>query len=108
MNHREAASFYVLVKKKRGSKGNRSYSFRNFAGEFIITLFLRFMNSALPTTRRQRIWREMKDYLLIALGMIMYGIGWNSRHRHISHQLPVRIYQQCIACFHIIQFKYTF
>ena len=77
MNHREAASFYVLVKKKRGSKGNRSYSFRNFAGEFIITLFLRFMNSALPTTRRQRIWREMKDYLLIALGMIMYGIGWN-------------------------------
>lgn len=34
MNHREAASFYVLVKKKRGSKGNRSYSFRNFAGEF--------------------------------------------------------------------------
>ena len=35
------------------------------------------MNSALPTTRRQRIWREMKDYLLIALGMIMYGIGWN-------------------------------
>ncbi len=36
MNHREAASFYVLVKKKRGSKGNRSYSFRNFAGEFII------------------------------------------------------------------------
>lgn len=77
MNHREAASFYVLVKKKRGSKGNRSYSFRNFAGEFIITLFLRFMNSVLPTTRRQRIWREMKDYLLIALGMIMYGIGWN-------------------------------
>lgn len=35
------------------------------------------MNSALPTTRRQRIGREMKDYLLIALGMIMYGIGWN-------------------------------
>ena len=22
------------------------------------------------------VWREAKDYLLIALGMMMYGIGW--------------------------------
>ena len=39
MNHREAASFYVLVKKKEGVKAIEVYSFRNFAGEFIITLF---------------------------------------------------------------------
>lgn len=25
---------------------------------------------------RQNMLREMKDYLMIALGMIMYGIGW--------------------------------
>ena len=34
------------------------------------------MNPALPATRTQRIMRETKDYLIIALGMIMYGIGW--------------------------------
>ena len=34
------------------------------------------MNPALPATRKQKILRETKDYLMIALGMIMYGIGW--------------------------------
>lgn len=35
------------------------------------------MNNALPGTRKQTILREVKDYLLIALGMVMYAIGWN-------------------------------
>lgn len=34
------------------------------------------MNPALPTTPRQKMIREMKDFLQIALGMIFYGIGW--------------------------------
>ena len=34
------------------------------------------MNPALPATRKQKFLRETKDYLMIALGMIMYGIGW--------------------------------
>ena len=34
------------------------------------------MNPALIVTRRQKIVREVKDYLLIGLGMVMYGIGW--------------------------------
>ena len=34
------------------------------------------MNPALPATRKQKILRETRDYLMIALGMIMYGIGW--------------------------------
>lgn len=34
------------------------------------------MDSVLPITRKQQILREAKDYLLIALGMIMYAIGW--------------------------------
>lgn len=35
------------------------------------------MNNALPGSRKQIILREVKDYLLIALGMVMYAIGWN-------------------------------
>lgn len=34
------------------------------------------MNSVLPITKRQQLLRETKDYLLIALGMIMYAVGW--------------------------------
>lgn len=34
------------------------------------------MNPALPATRKQRIFREIRDYLMIALGLILYGIGW--------------------------------
>ncbi len=34
------------------------------------------MSSVLSITNRQQLFREMKDYLLIALGMIMYAVGW--------------------------------
>lgn len=34
------------------------------------------MSSVLPITNRQQLLREIKDYLLIALGMIMYAVGW--------------------------------
>ena len=34
------------------------------------------MNSVLSASRKQQLLREAKDYLMIALGMIMYGIGW--------------------------------
>lgn len=34
------------------------------------------MSSVLPITNRQQLLRETKDYLLIALGMIMYAVGW--------------------------------
>lgn len=34
------------------------------------------MNPALPATRKQKIFREVRDYLMIALGLVMYGIGW--------------------------------
>lgn len=34
------------------------------------------MNSALIVTSKQKIVREIKDYLMIALGMFMYSIGW--------------------------------
>lgn len=34
------------------------------------------MNPALPATRKQKIFREIRDYLMIALGLILYGIGW--------------------------------
>lgn len=30
----------------------------------------------ISTSSRQVIFREMKDYLMIALGMVLYGIGW--------------------------------
>ena len=33
------------------------------------------MSSTLSVKSKQ-VYREIKDYLLIALGMIMYGIGW--------------------------------
>ena len=36
------------------------------------------MNQALSATRKQKILRETKDYLMIALGMVMYGIGWTA------------------------------
>ena len=29
-----------------------------------------------PVTKSQKLFRETKDYLMIALGMLMYGIGW--------------------------------
>lgn len=34
------------------------------------------MKSALAITSNQVMLREVKDYLMIALGMILYGIGW--------------------------------
>lgn len=34
------------------------------------------MKSNLSTNARQIMLREMSDYLMIALGMILYGIGW--------------------------------
>lgn len=34
------------------------------------------MKPTLLVTSRQVMFREMKDYLMIALGMILYGIGW--------------------------------
>ena len=34
------------------------------------------MNSTLLVSARQVMLREVKDYLVIALGMILYGIGW--------------------------------
>lgn len=35
------------------------------------------MDSVFITTRKQRIIRELRDYMLIVLGMLMYAIGWN-------------------------------
>ena len=32
--------------------------------------------SSMLSVRSKQVYREVKDYLLIALGMIMYGIGW--------------------------------
>lgn len=34
------------------------------------------MNPTLLITSRQVMFREMRDYLMIALGMVLYGIGW--------------------------------
>ena len=34
------------------------------------------MNLEFPALTKQQVLREAKDYLLIALGMIMYAIGW--------------------------------
>lgn len=34
------------------------------------------MDSVFVTTRKQRMLRELKDYVMIALGMLMYSIGW--------------------------------
>ncbi len=33
-------------------------------------------NSVFITTRKQRIWREVRDYFQITLGLLMYAIGW--------------------------------
>ena len=34
------------------------------------------MNQMKPLTKSQQFFRETKDYLMIALGMLMYGVGW--------------------------------
>lgn len=34
------------------------------------------MKSTLSVSSKQVMFREMRDYLMIALGMILYGIGW--------------------------------
>lgn len=34
------------------------------------------MRPSLSVTSRQLMWREMHDYLMIALGMLSYAIGW--------------------------------
>ena len=34
------------------------------------------MDSVFITTRKQRVIRELRDYMLIALGMLMYAFGW--------------------------------
>lgn len=34
------------------------------------------MNQTKTAVQRQQLLREIKDYIMIALGMLMYGIGW--------------------------------
>ena len=34
------------------------------------------MNANLKISNRQVILREIKDYCMIALSMILYGVGW--------------------------------
>ena len=34
------------------------------------------MDSVFVTSRKQRLFREVRDYLMIALGMLVYSIGW--------------------------------
>ncbi len=34
------------------------------------------MKTAIPRPSKQSIIREAKDYVMIAIGMILYGIGW--------------------------------
>lgn len=34
------------------------------------------MDSVFVTSRKQRLLREVRDYLMIALGMLVYSIGW--------------------------------
>ncbi len=34
------------------------------------------MSSEFITTHKQRVARELRDYMMIALGMIMYSVGW--------------------------------
>ena len=34
------------------------------------------MNQMKPLTKSQQFFRETRDYLMIALGMLMYGVGW--------------------------------
>ena len=36
------------------------------------------MNQMKPLTKSQQFFRETKDYLMIALGMLMYGVGMDS------------------------------
>ena len=49
------------------------------------------MNQALSATRKQKILRETKDYLMIALGMVMYGIGWTAFLLVIFHRVRYRV-----------------
>ena len=34
------------------------------------------MKTAIPKPSKQSIIREARDYVMIAIGMILYGIGW--------------------------------
>lgn len=34
------------------------------------------MKTAIPKPSKQSIIREARDYVMIAVGMILYGIGW--------------------------------
>ena len=55
------------------------------------------MDSVFITTRKQRIIRELRDYMLIALGMLMYAIGWTVflLPNDLPSQNNQRKYQQC-------------
>ena len=43
------------------------------------------MDSVFITTRKQRVIRELRDYMLIALGMLMYAIGWTVYENNKNH-----------------------
>ena len=34
------------------------------------------MKTAIPKPSKQSIIREARDYVMIAIGMILYGFGW--------------------------------
>ena len=42
------------------------------------------MESVFITTRKQRIIREMRDYMMIALGMLMYSIYHDDHSSYYS------------------------
>lgn len=54
------------------------------------------MDSVFITTRKQRIIRELRDYMLIALGMLMYAIGWTVFL--LPNDLPSGAVRYCFYC----------
>ena len=54
------------------------------------------MNMHIPS--RQNIFCEMRDYLMIALGMIMYGIDGQYSVSTILPQAEYQVMPHCIFC----------
>ena len=42
----------------------------------LLIIIITYMKADILKPSRQTILREAKDYVMIAVGMILYGIGW--------------------------------
>ena len=68
--------YTLLIYKLTDSQTGKSQVIRKFMFGTLLIIIITYMKADILKPSRQTILREAKDYVMIAVGMILYGIGW--------------------------------